>query len=449
MKSTETLLSAKWKTRAKTRHTVAGIRTWHINLNPRAMSTMGFASRRNLPVSMPSNNLRVSPRSDDCGGQAPALRAANSFNLQSSPLSEDSEGQTPALHAANSLRHVDWRGPFATQAGALMVEITTDKGLKGYGLGGGGLAGAMIIEKHLQHFVHGRDPLDVEVLWEHLYHISSIYGRRGVVIYALSGIELALVDLCGKILDAPVYSLFTDTPCLEIPAYATGADVGYYAENGFAACKLPLRNGLAEGEDGFAENVAQIFAARDAIGSDVALMADIYLRWDVDYTLRFAAAAADARLKWIEEPIPLDDYAGMAQLVQEVQPTWIVSGEHEFTRYGFRELLRWKAADMIQPDVSWAGGFTECLRIAREAAELGIPTWPHQAGTPWGLHLTACLPMPCMAETFGPSREGVENELYCRLRPIPRDGFFTLDEKPGFGVEIDEELLDAYTVDRL
>ena len=449
MKSTETLLSAKWKTRAKTRHTVAGIRTWHINLNPRAMSTMGFASRRDFPESMPSNNLRVSPRSENRGGQAPALHAANSFNLRVSPRSEDREGQAPALRAANSLRHVDWRGPFATQAGALMVEITTDKGLNGYGLGGGGLAGAMIIEKHLQHFVYGRDPLDVEVLWEHLYHISSIYGRRGVVIYALSGIELALVDLCGKILDAPVYSLFTDTPCLEIRAYATGSDVGYYAENGFAACKLPLRNGPAEGEEGFAENVAQIFAARDAIGSEVALMADIYLRWDVDYTLRFAAATADARLKWIEEPIPLDDYAGMAQLVQEVQPTWIVSGEHEFTRYGFRELLRWKAADMIQPDVSWAGGFTECLRIAREAAELGIPTWPHQAGTPWGLHLTACLPMPCMAETFGPSREGVENELYRRLRPIPRDGFFTLDEKPGFGVEIDEELLDAYTVDRL
>ncbi|MDE0088427.1 MAG: hypothetical protein OXU23_22080 [Candidatus Poribacteria bacterium] len=85
--------------------------------------------------------------------------------------------------------------------------------------------------------------------------------------------------------------------------------------------------------------------------------------------------------------------------------------------------MRWKAADMIQPDVSWAGGFTECLRIAREAAELGIPTWLHQAGTPWGLHLTACLPMPCMAETFGPSRNGVENELYRRLRPSPREGF--------------------------
>ena len=400
MHSNENNLTATWKERAKTRHTVVGVQTWHVNLNPRAMPSLGFAK---------------------------------------------GQWQKPTPQTA----HVDWRGPFATQAGALIVEITTDKGLKGYGLGGGGLAGALIIEKHLQHFVIGRDPLDVEEIWERLYHITSIYGRRGLVIYALSGIELALVDLCGKIVDAPVYDLITDAPHLKIPAYATGADVGYYAENGFAACKLPLRNGLAEGEDGFAENVEMINVARDVIGADVELMADIYLRWDVDYTLRFAEAAADVNLKWIEEPIPLDNYAGMAQLVRDVQPTWIVSGEHEFTRYGFRELLRWKAADMIQPDISWAGGFTECLRIAREAAEQDIPTWLHQAGTPWGLHLTACLPMPCMAETFGPSRDGVENELYRRLRPEPRDGFFTLNDAPGFGVMLDKALLEAYTVDRL
>ena len=353
---------------------------------------------------------------------------------------------TKAVSASSDNRvHVDWRGPFATQAGALIVEITTDKGLKGYGLGGGGLAGAMIIAKHLQHFVLGRDPLDVEDIWDDLYHITSIYGRRGLVIYALSGVELALVDLCGKILDAPVYSLFTDTPKLQIPAYATGTDVGYYVENGFTACKIPLKNGLKAGEEGFVENLEIMLAARDVIGNNVDLMADIYLRWDVDYTLRFADAVGDVNLKWIEEPIPLDDYAGMAQLVKEIDSTWIVSGEHEFTRYGFRELLRWNAADMIQPDVSWAGGFTECLRIANEAAELGIPTWLHQAGTPWGLHLTACLRMPCMAETFGPSRNGIENELYNCLRPTPCNGFFNLNDAPGFGVDIDVALLDAYT----
>ena len=398
MQNNENTLSTEWKTRAKTQHSVAGIRTWNVNLNPRAMPTLGFA-----------------------------------------------KGEIPRQTTPKNV-HVDWRGPFAAQAGALIVEITTDKGLKGYGLGGGGLAGAMIIDKHLQHFVLGRDPFDVEDIWNHLYHVTSIYGRRGLVIYALSGIELALVDLCGKILDAPVYSLFTDTPLLQIPAYATGVDVGYYAENGFTACKLPLRNGLTEGEDGFQQNLEMIHTARHAIDSDVELMTDIYLRWDVDYTLRFANETTHLHLKWIEEPIPLDDYAGMARLAKEVKPTWIVSGEHEFTRYGFRELLRWKAADMIQPDVSWAGGFTECLRIAREAADQHISTWLHQAGTPWGLHLTACLPMPCMAETFGPSRNDVENELYRLLRPSPRDGFFTVNDAPGFGVNIDAELLDAYRV---
>ena len=149
MQSKEYNLASAWKARANTRHTVTGIRTWHVNLNPRAMPSLGFAK---------------------------------------------GQWQKPPTQTG----HVDWRGPFAAQAGALIVEITTDKGLKGYGLGGGGLAGALIIEKHLQQFVHGRDPLDVEEIWDYLYHITSIYGRRGVVIYALSGIELALVDLCGK-----------------------------------------------------------------------------------------------------------------------------------------------------------------------------------------------------------------------------------------------------------
>ena len=151
-----------WKQRAKTAHKVVGIRTWHINLNPAAMSSMAFSERGGVP-----SQVRSGPRTD----------------------------------------HVDWRGPFATQAGALMVEITTDKGLKGYGLGGGGLAGALVIDHHLKHFVLDRDPLDVEEIWDTLYHITSIYGRRGLVIYALSGVDLALWDLCGKILRAPCLQL--------------------------------------------------------------------------------------------------------------------------------------------------------------------------------------------------------------------------------------------------
>jgi L-rhamnonate dehydratase len=396
--------SQSFKQQAKQRHKIVGLQTWHLNLNPSAMPTLAF-----------SEGAAVPPQ--------------------------------PKGH------HVDWRGPFATQAGALMVEISTDKGLKGYGLGGGGLAGALVIDQHLQHFLLGQDPLDVVQIWDQLYHLTSIYGRRGLVIYALSGLDLALWDLCGKILDRPVYSLITDQPRLEIPAYATGTAVTDYADQGFTACKIPLRAGVAEGELGWEKNLETVRQARTNLGNDLDLMVDIYLRWDVDYTLRFAGSTADLNLKWIEEPIALDDYQGMAKLVQAVDPTWIVSGEHEFTRYGFRELLRCKAADMIQPDISWAGGFGECLRIAEEAAELQIPTWLHQAGTPWGLHLTACLPLPSMAETFGLATSvvdhGTESEIYNKLRPVPTEGVFHLDGKPGFGLEISTDLLDAYTVDRV
>ena len=140
-------------------------------------------------------------------------------------------------------------------------------------------------------------------IWDHLYHISSIYGRRGLVIYALSGIDLALWDLCGKILDQPVYALITDQPRSEIPAYATGNDIVDYVEQGFRACKIPLRFGLDEGELGLQKNLEIVQKSRDLIGEKVDLMVDIYLRWDVDYTLRFAESTTDLNLKWIEEPI--------------------------------------------------------------------------------------------------------------------------------------------------
>ena len=398
--------SEQWKQRVKTRHRVAGVRTWHVNLNPVTMSNMGFSR---VPLDPTGERIRIPPGAKGT--------------------------------------HVDWRGPFAAQAGALIVEITTNRGLKGYGLGGGGAAGGLVIDRHIKYFLLDRDPLDVEDIWDHIYHVTSIYGRRGLVIYALSGVDLALWDLCGKILGVPVYGLVCKQPRLKIPAYATGTDPGYYASQGFTACKLPVRNGLPQGKEGFEKNLEIVQAAREAVGPDVELMVDAYLRWDVDYTLRFAQAASEFHLKWIEEPIALDDYEGMAKLVRQIDPTWVVSGEHEFTRYGFRELLRWKAADMIQPDVSWAGGFSETLKISREAARQGIPTWPHQGGTPWGLHLIATLSLPCRAETFGPARKAVENELFRALRPRAKDGFFRLDDQPGFGVEINEQLLGAYTLD--
>ena len=334
------------------------------------------------------------------------------------------------------------RGPFAAQAGALMVEISTDDGLTGYGLGGGGLASALIIDRHLKEFLIGRDPRDVEKIWDELYAVTSIYGRRGLPVMAISGIDLALWDIVGKAAGKPVYRLVAKNPRTRFPAYATSGDFGMAVEQGFRGVKLAIPYGVADGQKGFDENLRLVREARRQIGPEVELMTDVYLKWDVDYTLRFARAARDAGLKWIEEPIPVDDYEGMARLCREVRDTLIVSGEHEFTRYGFRELLRYKASQILQPDISWAGGFSECLKIAALGAKEGIPTWPHQGGTPWGLHLIACLPLPAWAETWGPSARPPQNELFQRLRPAVTRGEFLLNDQPGFGVELDRALLE-------
>ena len=341
------------------------------------------------------------------------------------------------------------RGPFAAQAGALMVEITTDDGLTGWGLGGGGLASALIIDRHLKQFVIGRDPRDVEKIWDELYAVTSTYGRRGLPIMAISGIDLALWDIAGKAAGKPVYRLVSQKPRTRFFAYGTGGDFKLAVEQGFRAVKLSIPYGVKDGQKGFDENLRLVMESRRQIGPEVELMIDVYLKWDVDYTLRFGRAARDAELKWIEEPIPVDDYEGMARLCREVKDTWIVSGEHEFTRYGFRELLRHRAAKMIQPDISWAGGFSECLKIAALGAKQGVPTWPHQGGTPWGLHLIAALPLPAWAETWGPSVRPPDNELFQRLRPPVTNGEFVLNDKPGFGIELDRGLLERYTIDRL
>ena len=341
------------------------------------------------------------------------------------------------------------RGPFAAQAGALIVEITTERGVTGYGLGGGGLAAALIIDRHLKQFILGRDAFEVEKIWDELYAVTSIYGRRGLPVMAISGIDLALWDIIGRAEGRPVYQLVSKNPRTRFPAYATAGNFKLAAEQGFRAVKLPLPYGVAEGEEGFKENLRLAREARSQIGPEIELMVDVYMKWDVDYTLRFARAARDAELKWIEEPIPVDDYEGMARLCREVKDTLIVSGEHEFTRHGFRELLRYKAAKIIQPDISWAGGLSECLKIAALAAREGVPTYPHQGGTPWGLHLIAALPLLAWAETWGPTGRTAENELFRRLRPPVTAGMFILNDKPGFGVELDRALLERNTVDRL
>lgn len=331
-----------------------------------------------------------------------------------------------------------WFGPFSQLTGAIVVEIKTDQGLAGYGLGGGGSAGAHIIENHLSELLLGADPLNVELLWDQMYHSTLFYGRKGVAIMAISGIDLALWDIRGKHFNQPVYKLLGGETKDKVPAYYTGFQIEQAMKLGFRAFKHPIRDGLAQGREGMRRIETQLREIRKLIGPDSQLMIDCLCQWDVPYTLEMARRLEEARLYFIEEPVSPDDLEGYAQLCREVSGTQIASGEHEYTRHGFQELIRHKAAKILQPDTTWSGGLTETRRVAALAASHSLPVIPHRGGSPYGLAVIFTSPNCPIAESFGTLESS--NEILAAMTSRFENGFYYPSNKPGFGVDLDERM---------
>lgn len=331
-----------------------------------------------------------------------------------------------------------WFGPFSQLTGEILVRIDTSDGITGYGLGGGGGAGVYIIEHHLKDLLVGANALNIELLWDQIYASTSFYGRRGVPIMALSGIDLALWDIAGKHAGQPVHQLLGGAVREKIPAYFTG-NPNRGLELGFRAFKLSMRNGVTEGLAGMKRNIANLREARNAIGEDALLTIDCLARWDVDYTLEFIRRSRELNLYWIEEPLYPDDISGYQRLCREVEGPKIASGEHEFTHYGFRELVRAGAVQLLQPDVTWTGGLTTARKIVQLGADAGLPVVPHRGGSPYGFALVAASKHCLLAESFGTGES--DNELWQTFTTRYSDGHYYPTDKPGFGVELSQALL--------
>jgi L-rhamnonate dehydratase len=320
--------------------------------------------------------------------------------------------------------------------GAFTVEISTDKGVKGYG--SGGIAGGTIVEGHLTKLLIGEDPFNIERIWDILWRSSMYYGRMGVVINAISGVDLALWDLVGNALEMPVYKLLGGEIRPRIPAYCTGNDLEQHAEFGYKKLKLAMAHGPADGREGIRKNIALIKRTRDLLGPDGEIMLDCWMAWDERYTLEMAELAAPYRVYWMEECLPPHDYEGFGRLNAQIKSTRIVTGEHEYTRYGFRQLLEHKAAAIWQPDIHWCGGLSELRRIGALAAAYDIPVIPHGGGEHDAVHFIAATRNSPWAELFMPAPGGPP-EVYRRFEEdyqITRgpEGIYTRpSDKPGFG----------------
>lgn len=350
----------------------------------------------------------------------------------------------------------------------VIIKVHTDEGITGYGeVDSAPSVIKAIIDAPVSHrlcqglgqALIGEDPFEIDRLWEKMYFVSTFYGRRGAVVHAMSGIDIALYDIVGKAVGKPIYKLLggaarpirayasvlmpdTAEECFELTQSLCG--------QGYTAIKL--------GWGGFGQSMRRdielVAAARDAAGPQMDLMFDIGFipteAYPIDAVsrVRLIRELEQYDPYWIEEPLFPDDLDGYAKL-SETFDTRIAGGENETTRYGFRQLIEIGKVDIVQPDVTRCGGLSEARKIADLAQAHHLTCVPHcwssgivEAAS---LHLITAIPNGCLLEyamADTPIRREISEEVEVR------DGFAQPPEKPGLGIEVSDEAIEAYRIDK-
>lgn len=330
--------------------------------------------------------------------------------------------------------------------GSLIVEIESANGTIGVAAGSGGMPAAWLIRHHFDGFLRGRDARNTNQIWDQLFRASLPYGRKGLPIFAISAVDLALWDLLGKVRAEPVYNLIGGRSRDEISVYCTSPHADAVKALGFFGAKVPLPEGPYDGEAGLRRNVAYLTAQRGSIGPDFPLMVDCYMSLDVPYAIRLAEACKHLDIHWWEEALPPDDIEGY-RLIKQAHPTikW-TTGEHEYTRFGFRRLIEERTLDILQPDVMWVGGMTEMLRIAAHASAYDMTVVPHGSG-PYSYHFITSQTGPAFCEYVASSPDGrgiqpVFGSLFTGEQ-MPQNGKIHLSDAPGFGMDLADHTMLA------
>ena len=321
----------------------------------------------------------------------------------------------------------------------IVVRIETDTGHIGYGYGGGGLASLPIVNGHFREILIGaniNDTDDIAKLWDTLYYESIPYGRNGIAIMALSGVDLAMWDVVAKAQSCTVAELIGGIRKPNIPVYATGPDSQRYAELGVAGQKLSHRYTGNDSDYEAALTAAE--NARNIFGDSKLLMFDVYMSWDEDVTKRMAELLNPFNIFWFEDVLTPDDYDRLAKLRPRVKPAELAGGEHEFSLHGFESAAKLGAYDIWQPDITWCGGITAGIRIAKLAGDHNIRVIPHRGGEVWGLHLIAASD-DC--ENLAELVLGGKSQDVWIGQPELRNGTLSINDEAGFGVTPNEAML--------
>jgi len=335
-----------------------------------------------------------------------------------------------------------WAGGMAKQ---ILVRVDTDGGLTGWGEAfayGAPLAVCDVIDDTLAPILVGEDPARIEALLDRLQRALMIWGRRGLGMFAIAGVDLALWDLAGKTLGAPVWKLLGGRAQPRVRAYAsmlrytTPSDVGRVAASlagrGYTALKLHQTD------------VESVTVARDAVGAGVELMLDANCPWTVEEAIAMARRLEPLALRWLEEPVwPPEDYRGLAR-VRAATSIPLAAGENESTAFGFRELVDAGAVDIAQPSITKVGGLSEMRKAAVIAATANVTLVPHSfyygPGLAATMHFAVATPGVPYVEF-----PAVELEASLLREPVRCvDGHVAVGDRPGLGADPDPAVLSKY-----
>lgn len=366
---------------------------------------------------------------------------------------------------------------YTDQRNIVLIKIETDEGLAGYGeaasYGGSLYAVTTVVEKELKPLLIGEDPCLREKLWQKMYKKYYQHGRGGILIGAMSGVDIALWDLIGKIANIPVYKLlggYTN----RVRAYAS---CGFYVEGeglkeltsemkkvvqrGFTAVKMKVGRTstvpnsklsiLPHGnccDVSLQEDINRVKSVREAIGENIDLLIDANNGWDSETAIKMAKNLEKYNIYYIEEPVLTEDIEGSAKLAAAT--TIPIAGyETAYTKYEFKDLITRKAVDIVQPDAVWAGGISECMKIAAMAGSYNLPIIPHCFSSAVclaaNLHFVASIPNGELIE-LDVNRNPFREELIEEDIDIDSEGYINMSNKPGLGITINEEVIKKYII---
>ena len=331
----------------------------------------------------------------------------------------------------------------------VFVKLYTNHGITGVGEGGlRGRAATMIaaIQEH-ERYIVGKNPLQIEKHWQAMYRWPRWRGGP-ILNSAVSAVDIALWDIAGKILDAPIYQLLGGAAKDKIRLYVSGGSaeaVQRAKEQGFTACKTGpniATNGVIKQPWDVKSEIARFRKMRDAGGDEFDLLYDAHTQFKPEMALDFCTRVEELRPFFVEEPMLTSDIGKMKWLADRVKVP-LCQGESQFMKFGLQEMIDRHLISYVNPDVIHAGGISECKKIAALAEAHFIDVALHNAQSPVmtlaGLHVNACT-TNCVIHEFNQARKFAswEEELYGGVQIKYADGYAELPPGPGLGIEIDE-----------